>query len=137
VTFNTSYPVVLLHFVCIIQVWSSGSMFDHRSLPPVFESQCGHIWRLFCLWLCFITFGGRSAHLAYHVQKSGHQSSTSYRSNSCCFDVLLVKRICLLTNPGSHITEEPSWKNQDWVYDYEVVFKICWNFLLNERKNWQ
>ena len=39
-------------------------------LPPVFESRCGHIWRLFHLWLGFITFAGHSAHLAYIVHKS-------------------------------------------------------------------
>ena len=49
--------------------WSSSSVLDHRSLPPGFESQRGHIWRLFHLWLRFITVGGRSAHLAYHVHK--------------------------------------------------------------------
>ena len=52
-----------------------GSVLDHRSLPPVFESWHGHIWRLFHLWLCFITSGGRSAHLTYHVHKSGRKTS--------------------------------------------------------------
>ena len=51
--------------------WSNGSVLDYRSLPPVFESRCGHIWRLFHLWLCYIIFWGRSAHLAYHVYKIG------------------------------------------------------------------
>ena len=55
--------------------WSSVSVLDHRSLPPVFESGCGHIWRLFRLSLRLITFGGRSAHLAYHVHKSGRKTS--------------------------------------------------------------
>jgi len=32
---------------------------------------CGYIWRVFHLWLRFITFGGHSAQLAYHVHKSG------------------------------------------------------------------
>ena len=49
--------------------WCSGSVLDHRSLLPVFESRRGYIWRLFHLWLRFITFGGRSAHLVYHVHK--------------------------------------------------------------------
>ena len=52
------------HLCCL-----TGSALDHRSLPPEFESQCGNIWRVFHLWLCFITFGAHSAHLAYH--KSG------------------------------------------------------------------
>jgi len=56
--------------------WSSGSVLDHRSLQPVFESRRGHIWRLFRFSLCLITFGSRSAHLAYLVHKSGHKTST-------------------------------------------------------------
>ena len=44
--------------------WSNGSVLDHRSLPPVFESRRGQNWRLFHLWIRFITLGNRSAHLA-------------------------------------------------------------------------
>ena len=54
--------------------WSSGSVLDYRSLPTVFESRRGHIWRLFHLWLRFITFGGRSVHLAHHVHKRGRKT---------------------------------------------------------------
>ena len=35
-----------------------GNTLDHRSLPPEFESRCGHTWRVFHLWLRFIIFGG-------------------------------------------------------------------------------
>jgi len=35
----------------------------------------GHIWRLFRLLLHFISCGGRSAHLAYHVHKSGCETA--------------------------------------------------------------
>ena len=56
-------------------LWSSSSVLDHRSLPPVFESQRGHIWRLLCLSLRLITFGSRSAHLAYLMHKSGRKTS--------------------------------------------------------------
>ena len=45
-------------------------MLDHTSLPPVFKSQRGHIWWLFHLLIRFIRFGGRSPHLADHVDKS-------------------------------------------------------------------
>jgi len=55
--------------------WSSGSVLDHISLPPVFESRRGHIRRLFRLSLRLITFGGRSAHLAYIVHKIGRKTS--------------------------------------------------------------
>jgi len=55
--------------------WSSGSVLDHRSLPPVFESWRRHIWRLFRLSLRFITFGCGSSHLAYLVHKSGRKTS--------------------------------------------------------------
>jgi len=52
--------------------WSSGSVLGHRSLSPVFESRRGHIWRLFHLWLRFITVGGCSAHLANHDHLANH-----------------------------------------------------------------
>ena len=56
--------------------WSSGSVLDHRSLPSGFESRSGHTW-MFCRpWLRLITFGGRSAHSAYHVHKSGRKTAT-------------------------------------------------------------
>ena len=55
--------------------WSSGSVLDHRSLPPVFESRRGDIWRLFRLWLRLIAFGRHSAHLAYRIDKSGRKTS--------------------------------------------------------------
>ena len=55
--------------------WSSGSLLDHRSLPPVFESRRGHIWRLFGLSRRLITFEGRSAHLAYLVHKNGRKTT--------------------------------------------------------------
>ena len=55
--------------------WSNGSVLDHRSLPPVFESRRGHIWRLFRLSLRLNIFGSRSAHLAYLVHKSGRKTS--------------------------------------------------------------
>ena len=72
----------------------TGSSLDHRSLPPEFESRSGHIWRLFHLWLCFITFGGRSAHLAYHMHKSGRKTSIiniySHRLISTCQKVSIL-----------------------------------------------
>jgi len=34
-----------------------------------------HIWRVFHLWLHFITFGGRLTHLTHHVHKSGCKTS--------------------------------------------------------------
>jgi len=83
--------------------WSSGSVLDHRSLPPVFESRRGHIWRSFYLSLRLITFGGRSAHLAYLVHKSGRETSIIIiiiflvyfqTSNALCFILYL-----LATNP--------------------------------------
>jgi len=47
-----------------------GSAFDHKSLLPGFESRRGHMSRMF-----HIDFGGRSAHLAYNVHKSGRKIS--------------------------------------------------------------
>jgi len=51
------------------------SALDNRSLKDEFESRRGYIWRVFHLWLRFITFGGRSAHLPYLVHKSGRKTS--------------------------------------------------------------
>jgi len=56
-----------------------GSTLGHRSLPPKFESRRENIWRVFHLWLPFIRFGGHSAHLAYHVHKSGRKTSINHR----------------------------------------------------------
>jgi len=66
-----SHPMIALYNLGTAPPWSSGSALDHRSLPSEFESRRGHIWRLFHLSLPFVTFGGRSAHLAYLVHKSG------------------------------------------------------------------
>ena len=51
------------------------SALDRRSQSPEFEPRHRHIWRVFHLWLRLITFGGRSAHLAYSVHKSGRKTS--------------------------------------------------------------
>ena len=52
-----------------------GSALDHISLPPEFEPRLGHNWRMFHLWLRFITFEDRFAHLAYLVHKCGRETS--------------------------------------------------------------
>ena len=70
---------------------SSGSVLDHISLPPVFESRRGDIWRLFHIWLHFITFGGRSAHLANRVHKSAEIPPRSKRQ--CVYLLRLVEFI--------------------------------------------
>jgi len=54
----------------------TGGMVNYaRPLPPKLKSRHGHIWRVFHLWLRFITFGGRLAHLAYHVHKRCSKTS--------------------------------------------------------------
>ena len=77
-----------------------GSALDHRSLPPEFESRRGHIWRVFHLWLRFITFGGHSAHLAYHVHKSGRKTLVIFRTDTASiimcqlWDIYKIKHNC-------------------------------------------
>jgi len=51
------------------------SVLDHRSLPPEFKPLLGQIWRVFHLWLRFITFEGCLVNLAYHVHKSSCKTS--------------------------------------------------------------
>jgi len=52
----------------------NGSILDHGSQPPEFEPRCWHIWRLFHFFDFTSFFGGRLAHLAYHVHKTGHKT---------------------------------------------------------------
>ena len=68
--FGLMFPVRNLGCLCGL----TGSVLDHRSLPPQFESHYGHIWRVFHLWIRFIILGGRSAHLAFHVHKGGRKT---------------------------------------------------------------
>ena len=82
-----NYKIILFIYICSnyrifsrgtrrwAPPWSSGSVLNHRSLPPVFESRRGHIWRVFHIWLRFIAFGSSSAHLAYHVHTSGRKTT--------------------------------------------------------------
>ena len=70
--------------------WSSGSVLDHISLPLVFESRRGHIWRLFRLWLRLITFGGRSAHLSFLVHKHGCKTSITNHHHHPCWKLAVM-----------------------------------------------
>ena len=54
-------------------VWKGGAEIPWE-WSPEFESRHRHMWRVFHLWLPFITFGGRLAHLAYPVHKSGRKT---------------------------------------------------------------
>ena len=58
----------------------TGSALDHRSLSRKFESRGGHIWRMLHR---FITSSSLSAHLAYHVHKSGRNNQTSIIRRTC------------------------------------------------------
>ena len=73
------YPTPLRGRLCCL----IDDALDHRSLPPEFESRRGHIWS--------ITFGGRSAHLTYHVQKHQSTSSSSSSSSSLSSSNTMVK----------------------------------------------
>ena len=52
-----------------------GSALDDRLLPPGFKPRLGYVTRLFHISLRLITFAGRLAHLAYHVNESGRITS--------------------------------------------------------------
>ena len=64
--------------ITFLAIFPIGAYLDYRSPSPEFESRGGHISRVFHLWLRFITFGGRSAHLAYHMHKSGRKIYKGY-----------------------------------------------------------
>ena len=54
----------------------SFSVVGHRSIATGFKPRPGYVRRVFHLSLRLVTFGGRSAHLAYLVHKSGCKTST-------------------------------------------------------------
>jgi len=74
--------ISIIYIFCVIKVTASyrGQI---TITHAVFESRRGHIWRVFHLWLCFITFGGRSAHLPYQVHKSG-----------CKTPIIIITALC-------------------------------------------
>jgi len=80
VSFSGLLPTVLFHHLLTNHEVGPLDASTRRSLPPVFKSRRGHIWRLFHHWLRLITCGGRSAHLAYLVHKSGRKTSSSSSS---------------------------------------------------------
>jgi len=81
-------------FVSIRQftyVLPSGEWFNAMSQISVGSSplRFGHwyIWRVFHLWLCFITFGGSSA---YHIYQSGCKTSIIIFDEICfCFHLFV------------------------------------------------
>jgi len=83
---------------------------NHRSLPPEFKSRHRHIWRVFHLWLRFITFGDCSAHLAYHVPKSGRKPSINLYD---CMIVLVMYMIVLVIYVIVLVIYVVNWC-QDW-----------------------
>ena len=92
----------------------TGSALDHGSLPTEFEFWHGDIWRVFHLWPRFITFGGHSAHRAYHVHKSGRKTSI----------------VILFTRFFSHRTLGlPCIK---WLFNLFPLYD--WNYAIND--NW-
>ena len=115
--------------------WSSGSVLDHKSLPPVFESRRGHIWRLFRLSLRLITFGSRSAHLAYHVHKNGRKTSIIIIINEthCVWDYIQNSRIWI-----NRTLVDMFWPKAHeirLIRDCEMIqMKPCFLLLLRESK---
>ena len=73
-----------------------------------------HIWRVFHLRLRLITFGGRSAQLAYHVHKSGRCKNQSIDLTLCNYMIqgmhaklyaLLIINTVLYSNPPQKANE--------------------------------
>ena len=104
------------------------SVLDHRSLPPEFESWHGHICRLFHLWLHFITFSGCSAHLAYHVHKSGHKKSMlNVQKHQLLFylDIILYSYMTINVISKSIIMEQYTLFNTSLLLDAEKCMQGC------------
>jgi len=56
----------------------TGSAVGYRSIVPGLKPRSSYVRRVFHLSLRSITSGGRSAHLAYPVHKSGRKTATFY-----------------------------------------------------------
>ena len=52
----------------------TGSAVGHKSIAPRFKLRPGYVGKAFRVSLRLITFGGRSAHLANLVHKSGRKT---------------------------------------------------------------
>jgi len=59
---------------CLCELSSRAA--GHILLTQVFSSRPDYVTRVFHRSLHLITFGGRLAHLAYHMHKSGHNTAT-------------------------------------------------------------
>ena len=86
------------------------SALDHRSLPPEFENLCAGISE--GCFLRFITFGGRSAHLAYHIHGVNSISSIPIPFNFH------------LVNPNSNSTSNLSTPIQFQIYQFQFHFYL-------------
>jgi len=88
---------------------------DHRSRPPQFESRRGHTWTVLHLWLRFITVWGRSARLAYHVQKSGRKTR------------IIIIWYCSKANGSQftlvHISRYVCWQSSDSVEEFPIYYR--------------
>jgi len=91
-----------------------GSELDHWSLPPEFEYWRGHIWKVFHLWLRFITFGGRSVHLAYDVHTSSHKTSINNISSSEHHFDGNKKHVSFLSNISLSIMQVTKYNSKMW-----------------------
>ena len=106
------WQITYSEYITVLQVWWDtvtkegplcglvSSALNHRSLPPEFESWRGHIWRVFPIWLRFITFRGRSAHLAYHVHKGSCKTSIICHKREYIIPVLFQLhwlRVCYIS----------------------------------------
>jgi len=65
---------VPFHAKCGAPPWSSWQRIGPQITTTWVRISAWPIWRVFHLWVRFITFGGRSAHLADHVHKSGRKT---------------------------------------------------------------
>jgi len=116
--------IIRKHFTDVALFWRwrlhglADYALDHRSLPHAFEPCLGHIWRVFHLWLRFITCGGRSDHLAYHVHKSGRKKSI----------IIHVPEILVFTKM---FFKRPFWSIIYWNNDKEM--NVIWHYILT---NW-
>ena len=130
----------------------TGSVLDHRSLPPEFKSWCGHIWRVFDLWLCLITYKAlpEPTRIINQINRPCLTSCIhSNRTTHLMKSVRVWKSLCMVmvdgrwgfeSQPSCNYTRESLWSVRLqailnlWIIEYTIFISL--NEVASHANNW-
>jgi len=112
----------------------TGRALEHRSLPHKFKSWHCHIWKVFHLWLRFLTFGSHLDHLAYLVHKSDHKTSINQflgQVHPPPLDIHLGYDLCTEVKQNNHL-----WNTyMEFIFLYGNYFCFLLEDYFNQNTN--